>query len=70
MTLNIAHEKLIAEIADGIELGLERDGWKPTKIVESDLHPKYRRMFAMERARNIVSGIMNEQTLAEEGTAE
>jgi hypothetical protein len=70
MTLNIDHEKLIAEIAAGIELGIERDGWKPTKIAEADLHPKYRALFALERARNIVGGLINEQTLAEEDAAE
>jgi flagellar basal body L-ring protein FlgH len=70
MTLHIDHEALIKTIAATLEVGLERDGWDPTKIGASDLHPKYRALFAMERARNIVTVLINEQTLAEEDAAE
>lgn len=66
-------QALIASIAEGILVGLKRDGWlpadlsscqRPNESVDSML-----RRFAQERARNIVAGIYAEQELADEAVA-
>jgi hypothetical protein len=72
VTISISHIALRDQIADAIEIGLIRDNWSP---LTWQVSPKsediaiVRKLFARERANNIVQSIAMDAELDEEGRA-
>jgi len=68
--LTIGMKVLVEQIAEGILCGLKRDGWLPADLAAckrpTETVDEMRARFALERARNIVSGIQAEVDLAAE----
>lgn len=70
MKVLIDSADLIAQIADGILVGLNRDGWRPADLAacqrSTETIEHMRMRFALERARNIALPIVFEAEMAAE----
>lgn len=68
--VTIDSDDLIAQIADGIFAGLNRDNWLPADLAAckrpNESSEDMRMRFALERAKNIALPIIFEAELAEE----